>query len=398
MKAASVLFCFLVFASQLSPTLGSTLGVRPQPGLDVATRQQEANRNRSGARSSQGQSAKANGLSPSLLRRVESISQTALIGLVALQDMHDGSFQLGKAINPAPVAVSALATLALMSCGEIPGRTRYGRNVELGIYYLLDKQDTTSKARRGYIALEEDRYSHMHGHGYATTALAQALGMLSNDPDALVRAKELRTAVSSAVRIILASQDPETGGWSYDPVPRDHEGSVTITMVQALRAAQNAGIPVDSAAIDKAVRYVERSQKPDGSFRYSLGSNRSSVALTAAAVATLEAAGRYDSRILQKGRAFLIDRPQIFARMGQRRSAQSPYPYYERLYLGEALFFARDLSSFRRWYAGLVDMLALSQDPETGTWYSAKYSRAYATAINLIVLTLPHQYLPIHQR
>ena len=50
------------------------------------------------------------------------------------------------------------------------------------------------------------------------------------------------------------------GGWGYVSSADGNgfdEGSVTITQVQALRAARNAGIAVPKSIIDKAHKYLE---------------------------------------------------------------------------------------------------------------------------------------------
>ncbi|MEZ5989165.1 MAG: prenyltransferase/squalene oxidase repeat-containing protein [Planctomycetota bacterium] len=345
----------------------------------------------------------AQGLDPKaqdkeLLAEAERMARAGVLALVKLQDPRDGSFRLRDAANPAPVAVTALSVLALLSAGEVPGRTAHGLAVERGIRYLIDKQDQSGGPRDGYLFFDQDRYSNMHGHGYAALALSQALGMLSNDPDrALVTRDEVKDALTRAVKLIEHSQEQETGGWSYDPSPTDHEGSMTICMVQALRAAKDAGIEVDAAVIARAVRYVERSQKPDGSFRYKLGSADSSVALTAAAVATLEAAGDWDDPVLTKGKAWLVDHGLDAA--GRLRRGPSPrFPWYERLYLAQALFFDRDIGPYRRWFTHLVADLARVRDPATDLWSSEQYSEAYATAMSVLVLSMPLQYLPVHQR
>ena len=341
----------------------------------------------------------AKGLSRETLKKGAQICRESVLGLIQLQDADDGSWQLGEASSPPPVAVTALSVLALMSCGEIPGRTKNGKAVERGILYLLSRQDRRGGKRDGYIGFEADRFSRMHGHGYATLALAEALGMMSKQDDALLTEKHLRNGLERAVDLIEKSQEKETGGWYYDPAPTGHEGSMTICMVQALRAAKNAGIEVDPKVIFRAVRYVERSQKPDGSFRYKLGDKRSSVALTAAAVATLEAAGAWKNPVLLKGQSFLVDKNLHAGLRSQRFTpSSSRFPYYERLYIAQALFFARDLGPYRRWYSRLVDQLGRDRDPATATWSSKRYSSAYATAMNLIVLSMPQQFLPIHQR
>lgn len=328
----------------------------------------------------------------------EALCKRGARGLAKLQK-DDGSFNLGGARNPAPIAVCALSTLALLATGEVPGRTPYGRNVERGIRYLIDNQDRTGGDETGYIGAQSDQFSKMHGHGYATLALAQVAGMLPSTESAIVTQKEARAGLEAAVRLIESCQEPTTGGWYYDPVPRRHEGSMTICMVQALRAAKDAGVVVDINVIRKAIRYVERSQKPDGTFRYMLGDERSSTALTAAAVMTLNASGEYGSPILRKGMSYLTDRSDIF-RTTRRvtKLSQDRFPYYERLYVGEALFTASEQSAFARWYKSVVPQLAASIDPTTGCWNSPSYGQAYATAMSVLVLSLPLQYLPIHQR
>jgi hypothetical protein len=336
-------------------------------------------------------------LGESVLLQAERMSQRALASLAALQG-RDGSFRLQPAENPAPVAVTALSAMALMSFGEIPGRSKHGPVVERAVRYLLDQQRGPGEKAEGYIGNDADRYSKMHGHGYATTCLAQAYGMLPRGPEALIDARRLKRALEAAVSCIASSQERQTGGWSYDPVPVAHEGSITICVVQALRACRDAGIQVDKAIIDRAVRYVEKSQKADGSIRYQLGSGNSSVALTAAAAATLQASGQYDNVHLLKALSYLLDEGDLYRDPGGIHADRKRFPYYERLYVGEALFSARELRHFHKWYPLMVRGLARTQDPETGLWTSQQYSQAYATAMNLLVLSLPFQLLPIHQR
>ena len=52
------------------------------------------------------------------------------------------------------------------------------------------------------------------------------------------------------------------------------EGSVTITQMQGLRAARNAGIAVPAKVIDNAKKYLEECTTEDGGVIYSLGMGR----------------------------------------------------------------------------------------------------------------------------
>ena len=140
----------------------------------------------------------------------------------------------------------------------------------------------------------------MHGQGYATLALATALGTSTGK-----RYLEIRGVLEKAVACIEQAQTV-TGGFGYDPVPTgDHEGSVTVTVAQGLRAARDAGLVVDPNVVQHGLRYLKRSQKSDGSFKYSLYVDRSSYALTAAALSSFFLYGRYvdlpGERVIENG-------------------------------------------------------------------------------------------------
>ena len=122
--------------------------------------------------------------------------------------------------------------------------------------------------------------------------------------------RRISETLTLTVRRIEGSQGAE-GGWYYDPFrTAAHEGSVTVSLVQALRAARNAGLLIDSDVIARAVKYLERSQAQErgadgalprdfGGFRYSLVDHQTSVALTAAGLSTLHATGVYDGPVVR---------------------------------------------------------------------------------------------------
>lgn len=300
----------------------------------------------------------------------------------------DGSFPRGPAGETqewAPVGVTALAALAFLADGSSPGRGPFGQEVARAIDYLLGKADLApSSPTFGYVSAQGDRRSRTHGHGFATLALAEAYGMA---PDS----ERLKRALVAAVGLIEASQGAE-GGWEYEPVrsPK-HEGSVTICYVQALRAARNAGIEIDRDVIARAEGYVLRLQKDDGTFRYGLNEHRSSVALTAAGISTLNAAGRYDSLAIQRG----ID--AIWSRLSDPARDDRAFPYYERLYLAQAFWQLSDPRHFERWYEPELQRMLERQEPD-GSWTDPQHGSCYATAMNCLVLAIPQGVLPIFQR
>jgi hypothetical protein len=317
--------------------------------------------------------------------------QAGLVFLAGLQERAgDGSFAITDVDKSeyAPLGVSALCTLAFLASGSAPGRGPHGAVAARAVDYLLLHTDLGPESKqRGYISVGGDALSRTHGHGYATLVLAEAYGMAPGSD-------RIRAALVAAVERIAVSQGSE-GGWGYDAFASTmHEGSVTICMVQALRAARDAGIQVESTLIARAEDYVRRLQSRTGLFCYTLGDEkRTSVGLTAAAISTLNAAGRYDDRAIQSG----ID--AIWSGLGRREEDGKPseFPEYERLYLAQAFWQLSDTRHFERWFEDERARLLRTQDDD-GSWRDSRFGAAYATAVNCLVLSLPDAALPVFQR
>ena len=329
--------------------------------------------------------------------------ERALAWLAARQEeLPHGGFPPAGAEKHAPVAATSLAALAFMAVGNTPERGPHGARVSAAIEYLLARVDLDPKSPTlGYVSQESDPLSRTHGHGFATLALAEAYAM--SPRSALGR--RIERALPLAVGLIERAQGSE-GGWEYKPYRVvEHENSVTITLVQALRAARNAGIRVDAKVIGRALEYVHKSQKEDGSFRYSLGSDITTVAITAACVATLNAGGEYTGPAVTQGFDYLLR--ELEARELElerttelRRGSQAKFPCYERLYVAQALWQHPDPAVFDRWFAAERRWLLRTQN-EDGSWTSGpeqEYGRVYATAVNALVLAMPDRLLPIFQR
>lgn len=362
------------------------------------------------------QSGPTSANSPNVPRLDEAAERALERGLERLarmaQETPDGSLpplgvseQEGRGF--APLATDALAALAWMGGGTQPGRGPHGAVLATVIDRLVARCELDPNAAApGYLAEDGDALSRMHGHGFATLALSQAWTMSPRTQ----RGARIANALSLAVRCVQRTQGIE-GGWWYEPRKAlEHEGSITITLVQALRGARGAGVSVDSTTIARAVEYVQRSQKEDGSFRYALGDPASSVALTAAAVSTLNAAGTYGGKEVEEGWAWL------FRALEARRdpgAALAPNPlepgswkkdarrlycrYYERLYVAQALWQHADAKVFEAWAREERKSVLVAQKDD-GSWHDPQFGDAYATAMNCLFLEIPLGLLPIFQR
>jgi len=300
------------------------------------------------------------------------------LNFLAVRQHTDGSFGSGS-VYRRNVAVSALAGMAFLSAGHTPGRGKYGDHVSRTVDFLLESAEPS-----GYI-IRPDSAAHgpMYGHGFATLFLAEVYGMSPRD--------DVRTALKSAVQLIVNSQNKE-GGWRYDPDGRDADISVTVCQMMALRAARNSGIAVPKATVDQCLDYVRRSQNTDGGYRYQAGqSPRSAFPRSAAAIVALYSAGIYEGRDIERALHYL-----------QRHQPEGdllkyePHYYYGHYYAVQAMWHAGG-SSWEAWYPAIRDELLARQLPD-GSWPDQLVNNEYATAMACLILQMPNNYLPIFQR
>jgi hypothetical protein len=283
----------------------------------------------------------------------------------------DGSF--GSQRYGKHVGITALACLAFMSDGHLPGRGAYGDNVARGLDFVLRHVQET-----GLVAADTS-HGPMYGHGFATLFLGEVYGQTS-DP-------RVREALVKAVRLIVSTQNEE-GGWRYHPVPFDADISVTICQIMALRSARNAGLSVPKETIDRAVAYVRQCQNSDGGFKYMLNSGGSAFPRSAAGVASLYYAGIYEDNAVRHGLDYLM------ASYNQVTHNSGHY-YYGQYYAVQAMFLAGG-QYWRKWFPYIRDALIREQQA-AGNWEST-HGESYATAMALIILQVPNRYLPIFQR
>ncbi len=283
-----------------------------------------------------------------------------------------------------PTAMAGLAGMAFLAHGDTPTRGPYAANVRKVELYLIGNARSSGLITS---AAEEGSKS-MHGHGFALLFLASVYGM---ETDARTR-DQLHRVIQAAIALTARGQS-EAGGWTYVPGEGD-EGSVTVTQMQGLRAASNAGFAVPKGTVEGAVRYLERCRTAEGGIEYSLGSGGGArLPISAAAVATLYNAGEYDSKLADDCLAFVVKQ---FAPMRGQWSKNTGHEFYLHLYAAQAFYQAGD-KYWDDYFPPTRDQLRQMQAAD-GSWPGDGIGPVYGTAIGLVILQLPYKFLPIYQR
>lgn len=305
----------------------------------------------------------------------------ALAYLTSSQD-RDGSWSARYNKNP---AISALAVMAFLAGGHIPGEGKYGDVVKKGVDFVLRIQQPN-----GLFASEG--YQEMYQHGICTLMLAEVVGMTDAK-----RSDEVRAKLEKAVAIILRAQRGSgyhKGGWRYRIQGDDGDISVTGWQLMALRAAKNVACDVPPERIEWAVDFINKCHDPyTGGYRYMPG-GQLTLACTGTSILALELCGKeyHRSPTSLKAGSYLLKNDL------RRNSAHYFYGVY---YCSQAMFQLGDnyWNSFR---TKLHDQLLPSQG-SNGAWSGRASDDLtagpnYCTSMAVLALSVEYRFLPIYQR
>ncbi|HUY93458.1 MAG TPA: prenyltransferase/squalene oxidase repeat-containing protein [Pirellulales bacterium] len=284
--------------------------------------------------------------------------------------------------NQAP---NALAILAFLGRGHVPGRGPYKDVVERGKNFVLAGQHPN-----GLFASLRPSHGPMYEHALATLACAELYGM---DPD-----PKLEEALRKAVALIVSAQAP-SGGWRYQPQPNDADLSVSVMQIVALRAASNAEIPLPDKTIERAIDYVKSCAHANGGFGYQTGGGPKPE-MSAAGVLSLQLLGRYEDPSVVKSLDYLA--PQKVKWEG----GSVQYFYYFHYYAMQAHYQAGG-KYWNDWHPQIRELLLRRQNAD-GSWDVPAgtsenegvvgRNKIYWTAMASLVLEVYLHYLPAYQR
>ncbi len=296
----------------------------------------------------------------------------------------DGNWNATPDAIAYPTSMAALAGMAFLANGNTPSRGPYADNVRRCELWLI------GNARPSGIITDpaEGNGRPMYGHGFSLLFLSSVYGM---ETDARTR-DALKKVINGAVTLTARAQS-NLGGWTYTPGGGD-EGSVTVTQMQGLRAASNAGFTVPKGTIENAVRYLERCKTPENGIMYSAGTGGPPrLPISAAAIATLYNAGEYDSRLADGCLEYVWGQ---FELSKDQWSKGAGHDYYTHLYAAQAFYQAGD-KYWDDYFPRVREQLLKMQKPD-GSWDGDGIGPIYGTSIALTILQLPYKFVPIYQR
>ncbi len=284
-----------------------------------------------------------------------------------------------------PTAMTALAGNALLCEGSTTTQGEYSANIRRAVDYLVSRS-----RQNGLIGdpTRDDRYTY--GHGFSMLFLSQVLGE-EEDAD---RREELVDVLTKAA-IFSGRAQATSGGWGYvsaQDQPNFDEGSTTITQVQGLRGCRNAGIPVPSEVIEKAINYIKRCSLDNGrgGVQYNSRGGGGRPAISAAAIACLFNAGEYDSEYVPNLLGYCKGKLDNLSDRGFGHWHYAHYYYSQVLYREGG----KTWESYRD---KMYTRLASEAGPD-GSWTQSYIGPVYTTSINLTILQLDNGALPIYQR
>jgi hypothetical protein len=210
----------------------------------------------------------------------------------------------------------------------------------------------------------------------------------------------------------IKSPAEDQGGWRYVGTPvngRDSDLSVTGWELMFLRSARNDGFNVPKKSIDDAVGYIRRCYSKDRStFVYMLNKGNSDLrsrAMAGAGVLALAHAGLHGTPEAKNAADWL--QQYSFADYNRVEPFGRPiFPidrYHYSLFNSCQAMYQMGGKYWVQFFPRTVRALLANQQPD-GSWPAeshkndAQFGNCYTTALVVLSLGAPNQFLPVFQR
>ena len=272
---------------------------------------------------------------------------------------------------------TALALLPFLGAGNTHREGQYQREVQAGLYYLLNQQKPNGAL--------VDPGGNLYSHGLCAIALSEAYAMTQDQ--ALMRPAQ------AALDYIAYAQDPVGGGWRY-VARQPGDTSVVGWQLMALKSGRMAYLHVDPGVFVGATRFLDSVQTDSGSaYGYKDPGDRVSTTAIGLLCRMYLGWGR-DEPALRRGVARISKSGPSDVDMYYNYYATQVMRHYE----GDA---------WKNWNDQMRDFLVKSQATkghEGGSWFmgnnhsSQTGGRLYCTAMATMILEVYYRHLPLYRK
>jgi hypothetical protein len=297
--------------------------------------------------------------------------------------------QAGSVDNP--MGATAYVLLCYLGAGHTEHGGPFQNNVRAGLKFLIDhgRRVPAGGDFRGPNCREHDNF---YVQAPVAMVLSEALQMTKSR-----RSKRtLQEPAQLAVDFLCHAQDPQGGGWRYQPQEPGCT-SVTVLVAMALKSADNAGLKVPPRVWDGISHYldtVRSDQAPTGRYGYRVAEPNYRISTTSMALLCRMYLGcGKDHQELQQGVALLDQR--------------GPYENLYYCYYATQVMRHWGGEEWQRWNAVMRDDLVRTQvtisGPELGSWtprdrsgHSLAGGRLFTTCLATMTLEVYYRYLPLY--
>jgi hypothetical protein len=244
-----------------------------------------------------------------------------------------------------------------------------------------------------------------YNHAISSLALAEVYGM-SQAKDSSAFQQAITKAIGATLELQRRPTDlpADRGGWRYitDDGVHDSDLSLTGWQLMFLRSARNAGFNVPQQPIDDAIKYVRRTYSPRlGRFGYTTGAGtHASRGMAGAGILALAHAGFHNSPEAQSAGQWLRRNSFDVYNAGGAHWADR---YHYSLFNVTQAMYQLGGSYWKEFFPRTVQALLANQRAD-GSWDAERLQRdrafgnSYTTALVVLSLGAPNQFLPIFQR
>lgn len=304
------------------------------------------------------------------------LSQALAKGMknLASKQEPDGSWNGNYGKN---VGETSLCLMAFMSMGHLPGEGEYGHVVGKGVHWVIQQAKPSGLVQ--FTGGQSKQAPVMYGHALATLMLSEVWGQ--------TRREDVGKVLRNAVNLILQVQGPR-GGWGYKSKPEDGDTSVCVMQVFALKSAQDAGIYVPQATIQKALNLIKtRYNGEKKMFGYN-SSNISNHLLGSSAAGTciMQICGEKEKKYTNESLLALHE----IMKNDLDKSGTGHKSYF--LYYASVASFNSGNRFYRPWVQ-LLEPYLLKKQKKDGSW-----GHHFQTAFSILAASLPFQYIPVYQK